>query len=329
LYNASAAKRYKRISAWRTKIRSEEAAALESLSEIERKRVALSNGVELAYYCWNPEDHDKPPLILVHGTGFVGATFHETALPLREHFRVYAYDRRGHGHSSKPANAYELWDFAEDCVEFCQALGLSSTYAIGHSAGGTDVLIAESFSPGLFSKIFVMEPTLRDPRRGRASSSEISKLIQPRLEQTRQRRGVFDSRAQVRDSYRSKPLFQPWTDQALDAYIDDGFCNSAGGGVELQCTPDIEAKILEPIYLAFQNAYHGDDRGDPFATLDKIACPMFISQSRLSEPPLDQLADRACLHFPNAIRHTFHCGHCVPQEDPKALVEAIREFWFS
>jgi len=301
---------------------------LESLSEIERKRVALSNDIELAYYCWNPEDHHKPPLILIHGTGFVATTFHETALLLREHFRVYAYDRRGHGHSSKPADAYELWDFAQDCVEFCRALDLTSAYAVGHSAGGTDVLIAESFSPGLFRKIFVMEPTVRDPRRGRASSSEVLKFIQPRLEQTRNRRDVFDSKAHVRDSYRNKPLFEPWTDLALDAYIHDGFRENSDGGVELQCTPEIEAKILEPIFLTFQNAYYGDDRGDPFATLDSIACPVFISHSQSSAPPLDQLADRAALHFPNATRHTFSCGHCVPQEDPKTLAEAVHQFWF-
>ena len=297
------------------------------MSQIERQYLRLNNDIQLAYYCWNADDIDKPSLILVHGTGFVAATFHETAILLRKHFRVYAYDRRGHGHSSKPDNAYELLDFAEDCVEFCQALALDKPYVVGHSAGGTDALVAGSLFPGLFSRIFVMEPTVRDPSAKPRSLSQVGDLIAQSLAQTHRRRSVFDSKTHAIANYREKPTFERWTSAALDAYVSDGFHECPDGSVELRCTPQIEAAILHPIYLTFQNAYFGDHRGDPFRALTTIQCPLAVSTSTLSTPQFSELSARMCKYFPAALTITFNnVGHCVPQEDPTQLASAVMAF---
>ena len=45
-----------------------------------------------------------------------------------------------------------------------EALGLSDIYGIGHSAGATDLLLAAKLLPRRFSRLFVMEPTVMDPR---------------------------------------------------------------------------------------------------------------------------------------------------------------------
>jgi len=286
--------------------------------------------MRLSYYCWNPRDRRKPPLILTHGTGFVAATFMPLARRLQPYFRVYAYDRRGHGHSEKPAAAYELADFAEDCVGFCEALGLSGAYAVGHSAGGTDLLVAESRNPGLFRRIFVMEPTIDDPYLEKLPAATVDAPIEAELTKTRRRRSHFPSRAHVLGRYRDKPLFRPWDPAALEAYVADGFRDRPDGGVELQCSPDIESRVLRPIYRTFHNARHPDDRGEPFAAIHRVACPVAISHSALSDGIYFTLAERAAAHLPGAHRVRFdNAGHCVPQEAPAALAEAALGFWRS
>ena len=64
---------------------------------------------------WGEPDSDKPPALLLHGTGFVAEVWTEVAEALAADYTVYALDRRGHGLSHKPsADRYHFQDFAED-----------------------------------------------------------------------------------------------------------------------------------------------------------------------------------------------------------------------
>ncbi len=47
------------------------------------------------------------------------------------------------------------------------ALDLRDVYGIGHSAGATDLLLAAKLRPERFTRLFVMEPTVMDPRAAR------------------------------------------------------------------------------------------------------------------------------------------------------------------
>jgi pimeloyl-ACP methyl ester carboxylesterase len=294
----------------------------------ETAQVLLANGVNIHYYCWNPEDAAKPVALLMHGTGFVAATFNLLALQLTARFKVYAYDRRGHGLSDKVENAYQLRDFGEDCLHFCEALGLQDIYGIGHSAGATDLLIAESLQPGLFAKLFVMEPTINDPDVKIMPTENAPENLQARIDQARKRRSRFDTKQQVFELYKAKPLFERWQEPALLAYIDKGFVEAPDGGVILQCDPDTEAQILTDIFLTFSNADVGMVERRPFANLAKIKCDMAVSYSELSGPQFKQLARRTQRHFPKSKSVYFEgLGHCVPQEGPDQLAQEVLRFW--
>ncbi len=294
----------------------------------QQELVRLDNGIELNTFCWNPQDSDKPPALLTHGTGFVAATFNPLARQLVSDFCVYAYDRRGHGLSGKPECDYQLVDFAEDCQLFCQKMGFQSVYGIGHSAGATDLLIAESWQPGLFSKLFVMEPTINDPTAKKLNGETAFAAIQGRIEQAKKRRAQFDSKQQVYALYKTKPLFQQWQDDILKAYIDYGFKALDDGSVSLQCDPGIEAEVLTDIFLTFSNAEPLGNKQKPFSQIKNVKCPIAVSHSEHSGPQFRELARRACLHFPWAKSVAFKgIGHCVPQEDPMALAQEVIRFW--
>ena len=93
---------------------------------------------------WGEPSLGKPPALLVHGTSFVGEMWDEVASALAADHTVNALDRRGHGASHKPAtDRYHFLDFADDVCAMVEKLDLSGIFGIGHSAGATDLLLAQ------------------------------------------------------------------------------------------------------------------------------------------------------------------------------------------
>ncbi|RTE93801.1 alpha/beta hydrolase [Bradyrhizobium sp. LVM 105] len=279
-------------------------------------------GAEIAMLQWG--ERGKPPALLVHGTGFVAAVWDEVACELASTYTVYALDRRGHGASHKPG-AYHFLDYADDVRRVMDALELRNVYGIGHSAGATDLLLAAKLLPGHFTRLFVMEPTVMDPRATR--SGGLSDESVARVQGTLRRRAEFDSADAVFERYRTAPAFADWTETSLRAYVRHGFAPLDDGRVRLCCTPEIESAILHPIYEVMEQVYAGDARGNPFASLAEIDCPVRVTTSGKSGPIYWEMARRAVSLIPRASTQVFEdAGHCVAQEVPAAVVAAVREF---
>lgn len=279
-------------------------------------------GAEIALLQWGASG--RPPAFLVHGTGFVAAVWDEVARELASTYTVYALDRRGHGASHKPG-AYHFLDYAEDVCRVVDALGLRDVYGIGHSAGATDLLLAAKLLPGRFTRLFVMEPTVMDPRT--AGTGGLSGESLARVEGTLRRRAEFDSADAVFERYRVAPAFADWAEASLRAYLRHGFVRLDDGRVRLCCTPEIESAILRPIYEAMEQVYVGDARGNPFGSLAEIDCPVRVTTAARSGPIYWEMARRAVSLIPRVSTFVFEdAGHCVAQEVPAAVVEAVREF---
>jgi pimeloyl-ACP methyl ester carboxylesterase len=277
---------------------------------------------EIAMLQWG--ESGKPPALLVHGTGFVADVWGEVARDLASTYTVYALDRRGHGASHKPG-AYHFLDYADDICRVLDTLGLRDVYGVGHSAGATDLLMAARMRPGCFTRLFVMEPTVMDPRAARPGGLNDESLS--RVQGALRRRAEFDSADAVFERYRVAPAFADWTETSLWAYVRHGFTSLSDGRVRLCCTPDIEAAILHPIYEAMEQVYVGDIRGNPFAWLGEIACPVTVTTAETSGPIYKEMASRAMSLIPHARAFAFQgVGHCVAQEAPTLVVRAVREF---
>ncbi|GLR99458.1 MULTISPECIES: alpha/beta fold hydrolase [Bradyrhizobium] len=277
---------------------------------------------QIAMLQWG--ESGRPPSLLLHGTGFVADVWDEVARELASTYTVYALDRRGHGASHKPG-AYHFLDYADDVGRVIDALDLRDIYGIGHSAGATDLLLAAKLLPGRFTRLFVMEPTVMDPRRTR--SGGLSEESLSRVESTTRRRAEFDSADAVFDRYRAAPAFADWTEISLRAYVRHGFVPLDDGRVRLCCTPEIESAILRPIFEAMEQVYAGDARGNPFAWLTEIDCPVRVTTAANSGPIYKEMARRAASLIPSVSTLFFEgAGHCVAQELPGRVVEAVREF---
>ncbi|MGI2329186.1 alpha/beta fold hydrolase [Planococcus sp. YIM B11945] len=89
-----------------------------------------SKGVQLYYV----EAGEGAPLVLIHGLTASLMTFQQEIEYFQDHFRVIAYDCRGHGRSDKPLS-YTLNDHIEDVVALLDHLGIGKAHVLGVSMG--------------------------------------------------------------------------------------------------------------------------------------------------------------------------------------------------
>ena len=280
----------------------------------------------LAIARWGEASSRKPPALMLHGTGFVAEVWNDVARELAADYTVYALDRRGHGLSHKPAtDRYHFEDFAEDVRMAIEALGLSNIYGIAHSAGGTDMLLAAKLKPMSFARLFVMEPTVMDPRAARAGG--LSDFATGAVQSVLRRQAEFENAEAVFRRYQAAPAFADWTASSLHAYVQHGFAAQQDGRVLLRCTPELESAMLRPIFEAMEQVYTGDRDGNPFAWLSEIACPVRVATAEKSWPVYKEMAARAVAMIPQVSEWRFAgVGHCVGQENPRLLLDALRIF---
>ena len=296
---------------------------------VNRHRIWVEHaGGRIALTRWGEADSSKPPALLVHGTGFVAEVWDEVASTLASSHTVYALDRRGHGVSHKPAAGhYHFVDFAMDVCAVIEALDLSDIFGIGHSAGATDLMLAAKLLPQRFSRLFVMEPTVMDPRADRNAVSGLSDKATASVQGVLRRQAEFESAAAAFQRFRMAPAFADWSEDALWTYVRHGFEPLPDGRVRLRCRPKIEAAMLLPIFEAMEQVYTGDHRGNPFGWLSEIDCPVRIATAERSWPIYKEMASRAVALIPAASQWTFEgVGHCVAQEAPTLLLQALEAF---
>lgn len=285
-------------------------------------------GTRIALARWGEASSGKPPALLVHGTGFVAEVWDEVASELASGYTVYGIDRRGHGASHKPStDRYHFLDFASDLCAVIEALDLTDIFGVGHSAGATDLLLAAKLLPRSFSRLFVMEPTVMDPRAGRAESAGLSNSGMAYVQGVLRRQVEFDSAAAAFQRFRRAPAFANWSEGALWAYVRHGFSPLPDGRVRLLCRPEIEAAMLRPIFEAMEQVYIGDERGNPFAWFSGIECPVCVATAEKSWPIYKEMAAKAVALIPGVKQWTFDgVGHCVAQEAPALLLQALEAF---
>ena len=181
--------------------------------------------------------------------------------------------------------------------------------------------------PARFSRLFVMEPTIMDSRMTRADNAALSDTGTAYVQGTLRRQPEFDSAAAAFNRFRAAPAFATWSEDALSAYVRHGFETLSDGRVWLFCWPEIEAAMLRPIFEAMEQVYAGDERGNPFASLAGIDCPVCVATAENSWAIYKEMAARAVALIPGVSQWTFDgVGHCVAQEAPELLLQALAAF---
>lgn len=286
--------------------------------------VALTtDGVQVAY---DDLGGDGELLLFAHATGFHGQVWRPIAAELADAFHAYTFDERGHGDTPPSPDGQSWLGFARDALAVVDAMRTDADgdddvdgrpFAVGHSAGGAALLLAELERPGTFRSIWCFEPILPpSPPPGTTFPSNANPLAGG----ARRRREVFPSKDAAYDNYAGKPPFSALAPAALRAYVDHGFTDLDDGTVRLKCRGEVEAQTYE------MATHHG--AGERLA---EITCPVtFASGGRTDTPFGDTLLRRLAADLPDGRVEVFEdLGHFGPLQDPVTIAASIRRSFSS
>lgn len=125
----------------------------------------MRNDMLLRAEAWGDPSHRA--VVLIHGGGQTRHSWGGTAAALAdEGWYAIAYDQRGHGTSDRaPDRDYSNQQFADDCVDVCEAVRAYTGVApvvVGASLGGLSALLAEGVHhPGCTSAVVLVDVTPR------------------------------------------------------------------------------------------------------------------------------------------------------------------------
>jgi pimeloyl-ACP methyl ester carboxylesterase len=252
-----------------------------------------------------------PPLLCVHATGFHGRVWEPFVPPLREHFSVIALDQRGHGDSDKPDGLYAWPKFGDDVLAVVGHLGLENPVGLGHSAGATALVFAESSRPGTFSRLVLMDPTLLPPEYREVAPGGFN----PMSEQARRRRAVWDSHDEMIDRLRTGSPLAGWREDFLRAYVTYGTEAQPDGTVRLKCPPEIEAQV-----------YATAPTNDGWDRLGDLGCPTLFLTGETSPMWSGDRGELAAARIPFGRWERIVGGHFFPMEQPDEASERSLRF---
>lgn len=290
------------------------------LEDVKRRRLPLPDrGVEIALMDWGGEG---PLALLHHANGFCAALWDPVARGLRDHYRVIAMDARGHGDSSRPEgeDAYAWDQLGEDARAVANALagelGLPRVgLALGHSFGGTSLMLAAAQQPGLFEALVMLDPVLHPPPPpGQSPEPERIARVDALADRARRRRQVFESRDDARAAWQDKPLFADWQPRSFELYLQEGLAERSDGRVELKCPNSVEAAI-------FRKGM-GFDAWSPASRVATRSLLVWAERGDFPRFVFESVAQR----MPDASIRDVALGHLMVMEDPEQVVRVVLDF---
>ncbi|AWN47730.1 alpha/beta hydrolase [Methylobacterium terrae] len=259
------------------------------------------SGGRLAALEFGPADRPLDA-VLLHANGFNARTYRSLLAPLSD-LRVLAYDHRGHGLSTLPAEPEGRTDWSDvtqDLIALLDRLDTRPLVLIGHSMGGTASLLAAAERPERVRRLVLLDPVIQPPaRRGEGHAGLAEGALR--------RRSDFPSRAAALAAYAGRGAFRTWPEAPLADYVADGF-REGPGGVTLTCTGAWEASS----YMAQGH--------DPWAALARLARPAEILRAETGSTCALDADPRPGVEVETVPGTT----HFLPFEAPERVRAAIR-----
>ncbi len=246
-----------------------------------------------------------PTVLLLHGLGASGESFLDVAEDLARDYHVVVPDLLGNGRSDKPPGDYGAQALARHQAELLSRIGATPVFAlVGHSLGALVAveLCARLRDAGAVQKLCLIDPPppggfpLAALLAGFAAGSRGSALVQAILP-TR-----LLARAWLRFLYADPKRLQPGV---LDRYAK----MAAARGSAAATVASIRAmgKLRLPTEVA-----------PPTLLLWGAEDPIFPPSGAVEWQ--EKLPRSKTLILPA-------CGHCGPEEAPRAVARALRDFF--
>ncbi len=269
-----------------------------------------------------------PQIHFAHANGFNGQTYLPLLNELAKDHKVTAWDARGHGNTSVPADPDMLdsWlHFRDDLIQVLDFIGPS--FLVGHSMGATTSLLAAAKRPDLVLGLVLIDPVVV-PRTLRLLTNPMMiaarllgrRIPNPLSRGAEKRRSSWLDTEAILEQYRGRGIFKSWQPGFLENYIEGGTYLKNDGQVGLSCAPDWEAAIFECV---------------PFETwseIRQVQCSITIvsgeHRSTCPESRAVQLLARSGSQrngANTACSTVAGTSHFLPMENPSAVATIIKD----
>lgn len=289
-----------------------------------RRELLLPKGT-ISYLEWGADDPHKTPLHFAHANGFNGQTYSRILSGLSDRFHIRAWDARGHGATTLPAdpsrhrNWYVYRDDLIAMIEpFVKATGRKIILA-GHSMGGAASVMAAAARPDLVRGLVLADPVMTP-----ASFRLIMALYRMTgrtggpmalAEGAEKRRAVFPDRETAVERYLGRGAFATWPREFIEDYIAGGTRVRDDGQVELSCAPAWEAANFRA---------HGHSIGKAVRNLHVPFALLYAERGSTCRAPFPMLLRR---RDPKAhVMQVKGSTHFLPMEFPDVVAQEIRTF---
>lgn len=215
-----------------------------------QKRQIEVNGIQLMLTEFSQTGE---PMLLLHPGGmFASFVWHDIAPFFQDHYRVFAFDLRGHGESQAPAHGYSMEAQTGDILAVLDHLGLEKTHIVGNSLGGDIAThFAAQYPERMLSLINI--------------DSGIINFIGENGEMTDSKEEILDRRAKRNVPVYATPeefveqLSADWAplDKPSAAVIENKILRPApGGGLTHVQLPDVGVQVMEMVCdMRFETCY--------------------------------------------------------------------------
>jgi pimeloyl-ACP methyl ester carboxylesterase len=239
------------------------------------------------------------PTIILHGLFGTLDNWQTIAKHLAEHYWIFIIDQRNHGRSLHDDTEMNYQLLADDLKDFMDTHHLYSANLIGHSMGGKTVMQFALQYPDMVNQLVVIDIAPKSYQSGH------EKIFEAML--------TLDL-AQLKDRKEADEILgRNITDVGERQFLLKNLSYTPEGSFEWKMNLDV-------LWRDYHNII-ADVEGDPFE-----GDTLFI---RGGNSKYIQESDKADIYeaFPSAnIRTIENAGHWVHAEQPKALLELLKDF---
>jgi len=277
---------------------------------------------------------EGPLLTIIHANGYPLQAYQSLLKPLINKYQVVGYSLKPFWPGTDPTALKDWRDFRDDYLKFLERFikeyqassgadqKNNAIFAVGHSVGAMTSLLAAIQRPELFQALILIEPVLFPPWRGwimrLISHFGFISRLHPLIRRTLRRKRYFQDQETMFANYRSKPIFNRFSDQVLMSYVRGISRENPDGSVELSYSPEWEARIYETSGIADQVVWRN---------LDKVTCPVLVIRGSDTDTLKEWIFDQMVKILPAGVGATLSgAGHLVPLEKPEQISELITEF---
>ncbi|KAJ1972084.1 hypothetical protein H4R35_004872 [Dimargaris xerosporica] len=230
--------------------------------------------------------------------------------------RIVTFDIWNHGDSAV-ANQDRLtaeesvFRGSEDCSVLLAQLQITTPLiGVGHSMGGTVLMMLETLRPGTFTTILSIDPAIYFSQR------TLGRLAL----QARKRRSAWPSWQAANQYFNSNPFYGHWHPEVRDLHVRYGLTTASDGvSVQLKCSPAQEALLY---------ASAGPGTQWTIKHLHEVRCPVRFVLAENSflcpQPHFVRDVVKVC-RLVDAVQ-VKSVGHFIPMEAPLVVTQQVARF---